>query len=474
MLKLKILPYPLNEVKKINSTDNNFNNNKIFRFPYIESCFEKEDKLVPIPSSKGRIKTLLFVLPKDRKLKSKFNFFPVLRELINKMPNVQFIIIHRGSELNLDPIFKVWLKNHPKVDLKLIKNSKGEEATDADLSIWAQDHFYPLQVISKDKSPTTTYGMIGNIDSNFLFSLERIVSFAPKDNIIPNFKLKQTNLAFEGGNILVGDDFMLVGANDYHPQAYEKCFGIKTIFVKTSIPPPYIEYYTSKDKFLNKFPLPSDIKRQPIFHLDMFLTLVGFNAEKTKYTIVVGQPKLGVENLQDIDHEFYLVLNDWLTQMQASICSCINNLKNSFRDQLEVELDIVSIPLVLTYNDIVDLDTKKREWFWATYNNCLVENIEATHTQKSSKKVWLPSYGSPASDFSKKEMSSNLRADIRQHLRIGYPVIYGNWTYLEKYDQAGKYIWEALGFEVCLLEQSYIPFVRQYGSLNCFTNCIER
>lgn len=468
MLELKILPYPLNEIKRINSND------KFLDIPYIDPPFDQEAKLRPIPSSEGRIKTLLFVLPKDQKLKSKFNFFPILGELIDKIPNVQFIIIHRGSELKLDPLFKIRLENHPKVDLKLIKNSKNEAATDADLSIWAQDHFYPLRVTEKEASFTTTYGMIGNIDSNFLFSLERIVKPNSEDNILPGLQLKRTGLEFEGGNILVGEDFMLVGANDYHPEAYEKWFGVKTIFVETSVPPPTKEYYTSKDKFQNKFPLPSDIRRQPIFHLDMFLTLVGYNENKTNYTIVVGQPKLGIENLQDIDYEFYLVLNNWLTQMQASICSCLENLKNSFRDQLEVELNIVSIPLVLTYNDIVDSNTKKREWFWATYNNCLVENAKATPHKESYRKVWLPSYGSPASDFSKKEMSSSLNQGISQHLRTVKPITYGNWTYLEEYDKVSKYIWESLGFEVCLLEQSYIPFARQYGSLNCFTNCIQR
>ncbi|WMX16974.1 MULTISPECIES: hypothetical protein [unclassified Aureispira] len=475
MLKLKILPYPLNDQKKI------YSNDKIINLP-IDPPFEEGTQQAPIPSSKGKIKSLLLVLPKDKKLKSKFNFFPILRELIQKLPEVQFIVVHRGTELDLDPTFKLWLKNHPRVALKLIKNQRGRAATDADLSTWAQDHFYPLKLINERTSSVTTYGMIGNIDSNYLFSLKRLAQSTAESNLLPNFKLKQTGLPFEGGNLLVGDGFMLVGANDIHPEdckvdckkVYENWFGIKTIFVKSCVPPPHEEYHTSKDTFENKFPLLSDIRKQPIYHLDMFLTLAGFNKDKTSYTIVVGHPRLGVEALEQLDHEFYLFLNGWITQMQASLCSCIENLKTSFVQELKVNLNIVSIPLILTYNDKVGSACLKREWFWASYNNCLVEHIEETPQQKTSKKVWLPAYGSSASDFSKKEMSSNLSRNIQQCLRTNHPIKYGDWTHLKKYDLESKYVWESLGFEVALLEQSYLPFARQYGSLNCFTNCLER
>lgn len=467
MLELKILPYPLEEVKIINRVQ------KFLPPTDMDSLWEEGTVLTPISSSKGKIKKLLFILPKDAQVKIKYNFFPVLKELIAKMNQVeQFIFIYRGYELDLDKDFDAWLKAHPRVKLETIKNEEGELAPDSELSIWAQDHFYTLKALSKNASHPQIYGMIGNLDSNFRFALERVVANRfPSTDPAP-FKLKKTGLPFEGGNILVGENFILVGEQDWYPDAYKKWFGKAPIFVHTSTPPPRQATHLSKDNMNNTFPVfPTDSIRgvQPLFHLDLFLTLVGYNSTKTSYTLVVGQPELGVEHIKHLDHEFYLFMNQWLTQMQASISSCIEHLKTNFSNILNVELKIVSIPLVLTYNDKITANRQEREWFWATYNNCLVEQ------DSTSKKVWLPSYGNPiTSNYSNKPVPEGVAAPIQRHLPRESSIQYGDWSFLEKYDKASQFIWEALGFEVCLLEQNYLPFARQHGSLNCFSNCIER
>lgn len=535
MLELKILPYPLEEIKVTDTkiTDFTYNDllleeakslgsadfsglqlllkqspNLFFSYPFIQAPndynflnpleesigkikeantshkhsyldppWKQGTKLSPTPSSLGKMKKLLFVLPKDAQVKIKFNFFPVLKEIIKKISHVEdFIIIHRGYELDLDKDFKKWLQKQG-VELLLIKNDEGDPASDSELSIWAQDHFYPLKVLADDISLPQVYGMVGNIDSNFLFALNRVAKTMASSSKQPHFKLEETGLPFEGGNILVGEDFMLVGANDYYKHSdedkniYEEWFGKKTIFVKTYVIPPKKKYHKSSDDFYNTFPILTSLDYQPLFHLDLFLTLVGYNFNKTSYTIIVGHPELGVENIAKIDHEFYLFLNKWLTQMQASIASCVENLKTSFQNLLKVELQVISIPLVLTYNDKITSSKKEREWFWATYNNCLVEHIPAS----GSKKVWLPSYGHPrTSNYSHKAIEGEIAMHIHEHFSTESTIHYGDWSFLEKYDNTSKNIWEALGFEVCLLEENYLPFARQHGSLNCFANCLDR
>lgn len=479
MLELKILPYPLKEVK---ITDRDY---KFVEFPddfpHIDPIWADNTLLSPVPSSLGKIKKMLFVLPKDAQADVRYNFFPVLREVIEKINTVEkFIIIHRGYELKLDKTFEAWLHKHPQVELVAIKNEEGGLAPDSELSIWSQDHFYPLRATIN--AHPQIYGMVGNIDSNFFFALERVAKHMDDTYVHPHFKLKQTGLPFEGGNILVGEDFMLVGINDYYEgveEVYKKWFGRNTIiFVETPISPPKQRTYPKKNtnrmmssNILPAFPAKFYDRFQPLFHLDLFLTLAGYNATKTSYTIVVGHPELGVEDVQEIEPDFYLFLNKWLTQMQASISSCVEHLKVSFKNQLNVKLEIVSVPLVLTYNDIITSSKRVREWFWTTYNNCLVEYIPTP--LPASKKVWLPSYGHPkTSDYSHKVMDEEVARPVRA-ITTGI-IKYGDWSFLGKYDKISKQVWKSLGFEVCLLQQNYLPFARQHGSLNCFTNCLDR
>jgi hypothetical protein len=481
MLELKILPYPLTYRHEKENLE------EIFRSPVIDYPPDDHITIEPISSTHGQIKTLFFTLPKDNEARDQYNFFRVLNEIIEKMPLVEkFIIVFRGYELDVDIDFKKKLYANNKVELLIIKNVISRDYSDGELSIWAQDHFYPIKLTDTNTDETTIGWAVGNLDSNYLSSLKKLIplkkekdSTQSKDvvSILDRVEIKTTGLPFQGGNILVGDKFIIIGQNDSNLTDYKKWFGMEPIFVKTSVFPVTQKTYISTDKFRNNFPIFQERTNlnQPIFHIDMFLTLAGFDENKLNYTIVVGKPVLGVQKLEQMDKKLYHFINKWLTQIQASICSCIEHLKIDFKERLNIKLEIISTPLVLTYSDIVDKERKERKWFWATYNNCLVQNIEATKTQKSSKKVWIPTYGSPSSSFIEEPMNFHLRTAISKNLHRDFLSIkYGDWTDLQQYDIQSKLTWESLGFEVCLLQQSYIPFACQYGALNCFTNCIER
>ena len=93
--------------------------------------------------------------------------------------------------------------------------------------------------------------------------------------------------------------------------------------------------------------------RQPIFHIDMFLSLAGRGADG-RYRVLVGDPReaarLTGETLQP--HAMAAVFDDVA------------------RDLAGRGYDVTRTPLPLVYAD--DVDARVRSWYFATSNNVLV------------------------------------------------------------------------------------------------------
>ena len=158
---------------------------------------------------------------------------------------------------------------------------------------------------------------------------------------------------------------------------------------------------------------------QPIFHIDMFVSLTGRNEATGKYRVLVGSPAMAAELLGDEppDHAMAPVFDD----------IAANLAQQGF--------EVVRNPLPLTYVD----DTARRErfWYFATANNCLVEITE------DAKTVWLPTYG------------------------------HGPWRDLAVVDRRNKEIWEGLGFTVVELGD-FNPFTQGLGSVHCIKKYLAR
>jgi hypothetical protein len=84
-----------------------------------------------------------------------------------------------------------------------------------------------------------------------------------------------------------------------------------------------------------------------------------------------------------------------------------------------------------------DTTTLERFWYFATANNALVQ------ITKTTKDVWLPSYG------------------------------FGNWTSLKGTDDENKQIWETLGFTVHMLGDFH-PFAENLGAVHCIKKYLAR
>jgi hypothetical protein len=153
--------------------------------------------------------------------------------------------------------------------------------------------------------------------------------------------------------------------------------------------------------------------RQPVFHLDMFMTLAG---EKR---VLVGDPLAASRMIGlPLPPEFPL---------------------QAFEDiALDLErhgLEVIRNPLPFVYFD--DPGAKLREWFYASANNAWVERYAERN------RVWLPQYG------------------------------FGAWPELKVTDDANAALWRELGFDV-IAAGDFLPLADQLGALNCVSKILER
>jgi hypothetical protein len=169
----------------------------------------------------------------------------------------------------------------------------------------------------------------------------------------------------------------------------------------------------------------ADGSRQPVIHIDRFMTLAGTTPDGTP-RIMLGDPA-------------------WASELIGLPLPEGFALK-AF-DQIEFGLrlrgyEVMRNPLPFIYFD--DPDAKLREWFYASANNCWVECPDTPGGEDHiGGRVFLPEYG------------------------------FGSWPELKATDDANVAIWEGLGFEV-IRGGDFLPLADQLGSLNCVTRILER
>ena len=157
---------------------------------------------------------------------------------------------------------------------------------------------------------------------------------------------------------------------------------------------------------------------QPIFHIDMFITLAGHGADG-KYRLLVGDPAAAAALVGEP------VRPEAMKEVFDSVAAALARLG----------FDVIRNPLPLVYVD--DPDRKEREWYFATANNALVEITDR------SKEVFLPTYA------------------------------HGDWTDLAPVDQRNDEIWRGLGFTTHLLGDFH-PFAAALGSVHCIKKYLAR
>lgn len=295
----------------------------------------------------------------------------------------------------------------------------------------------------------------------------------------------QSPLIFQGGNCLIGDNYWLLG-RDYLTETVDLLLSsrsplnttgmnreevellslrtfsewldsgraLKIIGTEKAIPLEAFVAQREGDNFYLDYMLDGVGIHQPVFHIDMFITLVGRNSSG-KFTILVGSPSLGAtlsgeKSPQPMDQAY----NEIAAQFPAS------------------EFDVHRTPIIhkplklgetYTFADLATLsqedrwksfrkpvaqfralgaadDTKVqgREFGCVTWNNCLVEN------SSKGKHVYLPTFG------------------------------HGNNGHLKAVDEFMRLLWkDKLHFDVKMLGD-FTPFAARSGVVHCIKKYLAR
>jgi hypothetical protein len=390
-----------------------------------------------LSSVHGRIETVLLTLPSWI---LRYQRQPEIRSssaavwsLLQQLPDTAeyTIVTHEEAEAELE----VWLDELNASGRARVLTAPNKMR----FGSWPQDGF----AVCVDRSDSRRY------------LLEPVPYRSPEDACIPGMiaasaaaERTQVPLCFEGGNMLVGDDFWLLGMDsavqsvklglidrqgqETRRQALHRVFTQrvegerKLHLIGSRIPVPGFE----REALVRKMTIDGHTwdevlyrgngtgTVQPIFHIDAFVTLAG-RGPSGVYTVLVGDPGMAAEllNQEPWPHATQAVFDDIAEQLTI------------------LGFNVVRNPLPLAYHD--DEIHKVRAWYFATANNALVEIADATRT------VWLPCYGN--SDHPE----------------------------LETTDKKNEEIWRGLGFDVQLLADFH-PFARNLGAAHCIAKCLAR
>lgn len=257
----------------------------------------------------------------------------------------------------------------------------------------------------------------------------------------------QAPLYFQGGNLLIGDDFFFIGA-DYPAESLHY---VNTVLVPNPGERPselvrrlYSEYLDTERNLLylgSTIPVPEEEERsfildgdewtelifagnragtvQPLFHIDMFITLAGRDPDG-RYRVLVGDPALAADLLGE-------------TLPPHAMREVFDNVAQGLQ---RLGFAVSRNPLPLVYVD--DPGDRYRTWYFATSNNALVEISD-----DGQKRLLMPTYG------------------------------HGEWASLRLVDQRNAEIFAQLGFEVVKLGDFH-PFAANLGALHCIKKYLAR
>jgi len=419
-----------------------------------------------ISSYDGSIDRLLFAFPNY--VVSDPALIAAYQSLIEELRvGTQFIVIHHESaKTEVESWFNT--AGHPPSNITLVSFRDYVSFTD-----WAEDAYVSLV----DAVDDSLYLME---PWSFPRAGDGLIAESVQD--FSDITATQAPLIFQGGNCLIGSDFWLLG-KDYFadsvaltqdnrppvvipagatPEEFvNRLFTDyvdgtrKLIVLGTNKAIPIRAFYGTEDQGKYYIDIAGDGAGtfQPIFHIDMLISLLGINASGD-FEVLLGSPDLADQILGTTSpYSLQNVYDEFETQLTAAGLKVYRNplvhrptLGNTFTvGQLR---SIASQPgneaLLDAVNELAsagasDASTATvRNWHHITWNNCLVEN-----STTEGKNVYLPTFG------------------------------HGENKDLEVIDKKMKDIWEALGFTVHLLGD-FNKFAERQGVVHCIKKYLKR
>ncbi len=405
-----------------------FRRARLFLEPFTERLLEPRPSTPRLVSSAdGAIERLLLTIPAYSV--SSVPLADVYRDLIAQLPGSVALVVLTHESVAGE--VEGWLAGRDAAEIIAAPDH-------LHFSVWAEDGY----VVITDETGEGRFFVEP-------FAFPRYGDSLVADFVSNATELKKTQapLYFQGGNVLIGDDFFLIGA-DYPANSLEY---VGSILVPATgeteaelVHRLYQEYLDTGRRLLyvaSTIPVPEEQVRpfrlggedwtevlhmgnrpgtaQPLFHIDMFITLLG-RGPSGRYRMLVGDPRMAAEML---DHPL---------QPHAMV-NVFDNIAATLARQ---DFEVIRNPLPLVYVD----DDRRRErlWYFATSNNALVQA-----TDDGTAAVYLPTYG------------------------------HGSWSSLTATDQRNQQLWESLGFATHLLGDFH-PFAENLGALHCIKKYLAR
>ena len=381
-----------------------------------------------VSTAHGRLERLLLTVPAYAVHHP--GLAAVYRDLVAKLGHADLVVLTHQS---VRPTVERWLD-----DTRREVSHEVIEAPDhLHFSVWAEDG----------------YVVVADGDSGTIYFVEPYAFPRYGDGLIADFVANATDiessqapLYFQGGNLLIGDDFFLIGAD--YPANTLKYVG-SVLQPEPGVPPAeFIRRlygdYMDRERTLHyvgsTIPVPAQTSQrveidgetwtehlylgnregtvQPLFHIDMFITLAGRDDEG-RYRVLVGDPRLAADILG-------------LPVVAHAMVEVFDNIARGL-ERLGFVVHRNPLPLIHLDDDIA----RERIWYFATSNNALVEITDGT------RRVWLPTYG------------------------------HGAWAGLAATDDANADTWTEFGFEVNLLGDFH-PFAENLGAVHCIKKYLRR
>ncbi len=418
-----------------------------------------------VSSWRGAIDTLLLAFPAygvlDPELVAGY------RSVIEAVrPGTRFVAVHHRSRRDA---IRGWFDEagHPEENVTYVGLPDYVSFTD-----WAEDPY--VAVI--DTADDTAYLVE---PWEFPRAGDALISESVQEHV--ELRSGQAPLVFQGGNCLIGDRFWLLGRDyfadtvalvegrrppvDIPPGTTTEAFvtrlfseyveaGRELVVVGTTRPIPLRLFYGSREEDEYFLDIAGDGVGtfQPIFHIDMFITLVGPDGEGD-FNVLVGSPALGDEilgtrspySLDDVYDTIAGQLEGQGMRVERNPLVHRSELGRTFTvAQLrDIANQPGNEPLLDAVTELVAAgadertSVRVRTWHHVTWNNCLVENAT------SGRDVYLPTFG------------------------------HGRNEDLEVVDQEMKALWERRGFTVHLLGD-FNPFARRQGVVHCIKKYLRR
>lgn len=419
-----------------------------------------------VSSWQGTIETLLFTFPTygvaSRDLAAGYrSVIAALRQ------GTRFVVVHHAStRSDVEKWFRA--AGHPDGNVTYVALPDYVSFTD-----WAEDGYVALL----DAADGTAYLME---PWEFPRAGDALIAESVQEHL--PLRAAQAPLIFQGGNCLIGDTFWLLG-KDYFadsvalldgdsppvatpagttPDAFvTRLFtdyvdaGRELAVVGTSRPIPLRPFYGRREgkEFFLDIAGDGAGTYQPIFHIDMFITLVGRSAGGDFHALV-GSPAMGDEllgtrspyALDDVYDALAAQLGDRGIKVQRNPLVHRPTPGRTFTlaqlreigGQPGNEALAVAVAELQAGGAGEQTPVRVCTWHHVTWNNCLVE-----HSAARGAHVYLPTFGHGSS------------ADLR--------VV----------DEAMQALWEDRGFTVHLLGD-FNGFARRQGVVHCIKKYLAR